>query len=191
MTSMLREVVERGTAAQSKALGVTVPVGGKTGTTDAYHDAWFVGFSSAVVAGVWVGLDKPESIGPDAYGARVALPIWADFMKRTATALPATDFTIPTGIYPEELCSVSHLKPVEGCPVYTEYFKDGDGVPSQLCDVHRGLVQAGGHARLPERRPLDRQPHRRYLQALVSTLTSPPAGRTAASAALDTAPGHR
>jgi membrane carboxypeptidase/penicillin-binding protein len=115
-----------------------VPVGGKTGTTDAYHDAWFVGVSSAVVAGVWVGLDKPESIGRDAYGARVALPIWADFLKRTATALPAKDFTIPAGIYREELCSVSHLKPVEGCPVYTEYFKDGDGIPSRLCDVHEG-----------------------------------------------------
>ena len=68
------------------------PVGGKTGTTDDYHDAWFVGFSSSVVAGVWVGFDQPTPIGREAYGARVALPIWADFMKRVASRLPAVGF---------------------------------------------------------------------------------------------------
>ena len=84
MTSMLREVVESGTAASARSLGVAGAVGGKTGTTDDYRDAWFVGFSSSVVVGVWVGRDQPTSIGRDAYAARVALPIWADFMKRTA-----------------------------------------------------------------------------------------------------------
>ena len=82
MISMLRDVVERGTGAPARALGVRGPVGGKTGTTDDYRDAWFVGFSSSVVVGVWVGFDQPAPIGRDAYGARVALPIWADFMKR-------------------------------------------------------------------------------------------------------------
>src|SRR4029077_21105367 len=77
MTSMLRDVVERGTGASARALGVRGPIAGKTGTTDQYHDAWFVGFSSAVVVGVWVGFDQPAPIGADAYGARVALPIWA------------------------------------------------------------------------------------------------------------------
>ena len=80
---MLRDVIERGTGAPVRALGVRGPVGGKTGTTDDYHDAWFVGFSSSVVVGVWVGFDQPAPIGREAYGARVALPIWADFMKRT------------------------------------------------------------------------------------------------------------
>jgi 1A family penicillin-binding protein len=141
MTSMLRDVVEHGTAAQARALGVTGPVGGKTGTTDAYHDAWFVGFSSSVVVGVWVGFDKPDAIGRDAYAARVALPIWADFMKRTAGRLPRREFDIPAGIQPLELCGVSHLKPVDGCPVYTEYFKSGDDVPSRLCSVHQGTLR--------------------------------------------------
>jgi penicillin-binding protein 1A len=80
MTTMLRDVVDRGTGAAARALGVRGPVAGKTGTTDEYRDAWFVGFSSSVVVGVWVGFDQPATIGRDAYGARVALPIWADFM---------------------------------------------------------------------------------------------------------------
>jgi 1A family penicillin-binding protein len=138
MTSMLREVVESGTGASARSLGVAGAVGGKTGTTDNYRDAWFVGFSSSVVVGVWVGRDQPTSIGRDAYAARVALPIWADFMKRTAAMLPAHDFAVPDGIKGESLCSVSHLKPLDTCPVYTEYFKDGDQVPSQLCPVHKG-----------------------------------------------------
>src|SRR5207244_339435 len=117
------------------------PVGGKTGTTDNYHDAWFVGFSKRVVVGVWVGYDQPAPIGPDAYGARVALPIWADFMKRTSQLLPAGEFDIPGGLKGEELCSVSYMRPVEGCPTYIEYFKDGDRIPSQLCTVHRGSLK--------------------------------------------------
>lgn len=72
MVSMLRDVMDRGTGAQARALGVRFDVAGKTGTTDDFKDAWFAGFSTAVVAGVWVGLDHPAPIGPEAYGARVA-----------------------------------------------------------------------------------------------------------------------
>ena len=79
------------------------PVGGKTGTTDEYRDAWFVGFSSSVVVGVWVGFDQPAPIGREAYGARVALPIWADFMKRVARARPAGEFAVPDGLEAVEL----------------------------------------------------------------------------------------
>jgi membrane peptidoglycan carboxypeptidase len=138
MTSMLRDVIERGTGASVRTLGVRGPVAGKTGTTDDYRDAWFVGFSTSVVVGVWVGFDQPAPIGRDAYGARVALPIWADFMKRTARQLAAADFAVPPGVHGEELCSVSYLAPVEGCPVYTEFFKEGDTVPTTLCPLHRG-----------------------------------------------------
>jgi len=141
MTSMLRDVIDRGTGSPARALGVRGPVGGKTGTTDDYHDAWFVGFSSSVVVGVWVGFDQPATIAPNAYGARVALPIWADFMKRTATRLRAADFAIPEGIHSEDLCSVSYLRPVDGCPVYHEYFKPGDAIPSRQCDIHEGSLR--------------------------------------------------
>ena len=141
MVSMLRDAIDRGTGSPARSLGVRGPVGGKTGTTDDYHDAWFVGFSSSVVAGVWVGFDQPAPIGREAYGARVALPIWADFMKRVATRLPASDFDVPPGLQAEDLCSVSYLQPVEGCPVYREYFKAGDAMPSQSCPVHRGTLK--------------------------------------------------
>jgi 1A family penicillin-binding protein len=141
MTSMLRDVIERGTGASARTLGVKGPVAGKTGTTDDYHDAWFVGYSTSVVVGVWVGFDQPASIGREAYGARVALPIWADFMKRTARQLPASEFAVPPGIHAEELCSVSYLAPVDGCPIYREFFKDGDTVPTVLCPIHRGSLK--------------------------------------------------
>jgi penicillin-binding protein 1A len=141
MTSMLQDVIERGTGAPARALGVRGPVGGKTGTTDDYRDAWFVGFSSSVVVGVWVGFDQPASIGREAYGARVALPIWADFMKRTAARLPATEFPVPEGLRVESLCSVSYLRPVDDCPVYHEYFKEGDAVPAASCPIHKGSLK--------------------------------------------------
>jgi membrane carboxypeptidase/penicillin-binding protein len=141
MLTMLRDVVERGTGSPARALGVRGPIGGKTGTTDDYHDAWFVGFSSSAVVGVWVGFDQPAPIGREAYGARAALPIWADFMKRTARLLPANEFAMPDGLRAEELCSVSYLRPVEECPVYTEYFKSGDAIPTALCPIHRGTLK--------------------------------------------------
>jgi 1A family penicillin-binding protein len=141
MVTMLRDVIDRGTGSSARALGVRGPVGGKTGTTDDYRDAWFVGFSNSIVVGVWVGFDQPASIGREAYGARIALPIWADFMKRTAQARPALEFGIPDGVEAVELCHVSYLRPMEDCPVYTEYFKTGDGVPTQLCPIHRGSLK--------------------------------------------------
>lgn len=141
MVSMLRDVVDRGTGRTARELGVRGPVGGKTGTTDDYHDAWFVGFSSSVVAGVWVGFDQPAPIGHDAYGARVALPIWADFMKRVERQRPPAEFPVPEGVRAVQLCSVSYLKPVEGCPVYTEYLKQGDVEPTALCPIHQGTFK--------------------------------------------------
>ena len=94
-----------------------------------------------MVVGVWVGFDQPAPIGRDAYGARVALPIWADFMKGTAQLLPASDFPVPEGVRGEQLCSISYTQPVADCPVYTEYFKEGDSVPSDLCPIHGGTVK--------------------------------------------------
>jgi 1A family penicillin-binding protein len=141
MVSMLRDVVETGTAAGVRSMGVTGPIGGKTGTTDGYHDAWFVGFSSSLVAAVWVGFDQPAPIGRDAYAARIALPIWADFMKRAAAAMPAREFPVPAGVTGQELCCVSHLRPLDDCPVYTEYLKEGDERPTRMCPVHRGSLK--------------------------------------------------
>jgi membrane carboxypeptidase/penicillin-binding protein len=138
---MLQDVVDVGTASSVRSLGLRTPVGGKTGTTSEFKDAWFVGFSSSVVAGVWVGYDQPQPIGPDAYAAKVALPIWTDFKRRTTALLPAEDFAPPVGIEEHQLCRISYLQPVDGCPVYTEYFKEGDAIPKQMCPIHRGTLR--------------------------------------------------
>ena len=138
MISMMADVVDIGTGAAVRTLGVRFPVAGKTGTTNDFKDAWFIGFSSSLVAGVWVGHDQPASIGPDGYGARYALPIWADFMARTARLRKPAPFRVPTTVEGVRLCRVSYLQPRDTCPVYTEYFKHGDVIPEDKCDVHRG-----------------------------------------------------
>jgi penicillin-binding protein 1A len=79
MTNLLRGVVQRGTAIKAAALDW--PVGGKTGTTDDYTDAWFIGFDPDITVGVWVGLDQKKPIGRNQTGAEAALPIWIDIMK--------------------------------------------------------------------------------------------------------------
>ena len=79
MVSLMRGVVERGTARRALSLGW--PLGGKTGTMDDYTDAWFVGFDPDITVGVWVGHDEKKTMGHNEQGARVALPIWLDFMK--------------------------------------------------------------------------------------------------------------
>ena len=138
MQSMLRDVMDRGTASSARSLGLNVPAAGKTGTTNDFKDAWFVGFTSSVVAGVWVGYDQPAPIGRQAYGARVALPIWVSFMRAAARVRPAEEFQVPPGVREVELCALSYERPVDGCPIYTEYFKDGDDVPERRCHLHRG-----------------------------------------------------
>jgi penicillin-binding protein 1A len=139
---MLEDVVDRGTASPARSLyGVRFPAGGKTGTTDDFKDAWFVGFTSSTVVGVWVGEDQPATIGREGYGARYALPIWSEFIKTAARRRGAKEFAPPEGMREEQLCRVSYLKPVEGCPVYTEYFKEGDDVPTRLCPIHQGSVK--------------------------------------------------
>jgi penicillin-binding protein 1A len=142
MVSMLEDVVDRGTASPARSsYGIRFPVGGKTGTTDDFKDAWFVGFSSSIVVGVWVGLDQPAPIGRNGYGARYALPIWSDFMRSAVRRRPAREFEPPAGMRDEPLCKISYLRPVEGCPTYTEYFKEGDAIPSRLCPLHQGSVK--------------------------------------------------
>jgi len=91
MTAMLEEVIQFGTGIQARALGR--PAAGKTGTTQDYTDAWFVGFTPQITAGVWVGFDdKQISLGKKETGARAALPIWLEFMQGALAGMPALDF---------------------------------------------------------------------------------------------------
>jgi penicillin-binding protein 1A len=80
VTSALTKVLDRGTAAAARAGGFKKPAAGKTGTTDDYKDAWFVGFTSSLTAGVWVGFDKPQRTVAQGYGATMALPVWMEVM---------------------------------------------------------------------------------------------------------------
>jgi penicillin-binding protein 1A len=141
MVSMLSDVIDRGTGAAARSQGVKFPAGGKTGTTSDFKDAWFVGFSSSVVVGVWVGFDQPKTIGREAYGAKYALPIWSDFMRRSSGLRAPKAFARPADLREVSLCRVSYLRPVDGCPVYTEYLKKDDDEPTRLCPIHKGSVK--------------------------------------------------
>jgi penicillin-binding protein 1A len=91
MTSMLRDVVLHGTAVAASTL--KVPVAGKTGTTNDFTDAWFLGFSPSMTCGVWIGFDEKRSLGNKETGARAALPVWIDFMTAAiAKGKPAHEF---------------------------------------------------------------------------------------------------
>ena len=98
MNSMLRGVVDRGTARGVRSLGFTRPAAGKTGTTNDARDAWFAGYTPDLLALVWVGFDRQSELGLS--GSRAALPIWTDFMKQATNPLPVTDFVTPPGISP-------------------------------------------------------------------------------------------
>jgi penicillin-binding protein 1A len=83
-TAILTEVMSRGTAAKSAELGLRKPAAGKTGTTDHFVDAWFLGYTEGLTCGVWVGFDHPKTIMHGGYGAELALPIWVDVMQSPA-----------------------------------------------------------------------------------------------------------
>ncbi|MBI4457961.1 PBP1A family penicillin-binding protein [Candidatus Uhrbacteria bacterium] len=93
---MMRGVVENGTAVRARKLGR--PAAGKTGTTNGSKDAWFIGFTADLLAGVWVGRDKPGTIGEDITGGSAALPIWLEFMSHAHSQTPPRDFAVPPGI---------------------------------------------------------------------------------------------
>jgi len=93
MTYMLRGTVERGTGVAARALGR--PVAAKTGTTNDYSNAWFIGYTPQLVTGVWVGYDRPRSLGKDETGSRVAVPIWNAYMQDVLAGVPIEDFPIP------------------------------------------------------------------------------------------------
>ncbi|MGH7807391.1 MAG: penicillin-binding transpeptidase domain-containing protein, partial [Thermodesulfobacteriota bacterium] len=98
MTDLLRAVITQGTARRALELSSLAPLAGKTGTTNDFTDAWFIGFSPKIVAGVWVGRDNHDTIGKGEAGGKAALPIWIDFMRDALKKLPEGDFKVPDGI---------------------------------------------------------------------------------------------
>jgi len=99
VTGMLQNVLDFGTGAPVREqFGFSAPAAGKTGTTNDYKDALFIGFTSKLVAGVWIGYDTPREIMPGGYGAAVSLPVWANVMKQMTTSYPMNDFPVPQGL---------------------------------------------------------------------------------------------
>ena len=96
MQSLLKGVVKNGTGKKAKNLGFSV--GGKTGTTSDYIDAWFIGFSSQIVTGVWVGFDDNKTLGWPESGSKAALPIWIDIMKKGLKLYPENESNVPQGM---------------------------------------------------------------------------------------------
>jgi penicillin-binding protein 1A len=93
MTDLMQEPVKAGTA--SKALELKRPLGGKTGTTNDFTDAWFIGFTPSLATGVWVGFDEKVTLGDKETGARAALPIWMDMMGQVLKDRPVEQFQTP------------------------------------------------------------------------------------------------
>ncbi len=96
ITNMMENVIQEGTGQRAKILGR--PVAGKTGTTNEFIDAWFIGYTPNLISGVWVGFDDRRSLGDGETGSRAALPIWISFMKETLNKVPPLDFPVPEDI---------------------------------------------------------------------------------------------
>jgi penicillin-binding protein 1A len=137
ISSMLGDVIDAGTAAQARALGFSRPAAGKTGTTDAYHDAWFVGYTPYLATGVWIGHDQPRPIAANGYASRLAVPLWARFMLDATRDDPAHTFTPPAGVVPVRICQLSGGRATGACAEHaaTEYFVHGTE-PLGYCPLH-------------------------------------------------------
>ena len=113
ITNLLRGVIDHGTGRRARKLGR--PSAGKTGTTNDYRDAWFIGYTPYLVSGVWVGYDDHRSIGPRETGARAALPIWLDFMQKAHKGVEPEAFTVPEGIIFKQIDPRTGLLSTEQC----------------------------------------------------------------------------
>ncbi|HXH06276.1 MAG TPA: PBP1A family penicillin-binding protein [Vicinamibacterales bacterium] len=151
MATMLADVVNSGTAWRARREGFWLPAAGKTGTTNDFMDAWFVGFTPSLAAGVWVGFDQPRTIIPNGYAADLAVPMWARFMKTATRGARPEWIPRPRNVVAVNICRASGLLPNTGCGsapvlldtgavetrslIYTEYFVRGSE-PRDLCPLH-------------------------------------------------------
>jgi penicillin-binding protein 1B len=141
MNSMLQSVVREGTARSLQWRGVTWPVAGKTGTTNDFKDAWFVGYTPDILALIWVGFDNGDSIG--ATGAAAALPIWADLMNAIPQYRSDMEFQVPEGVEKIRVCPVTGLISVAGCPEPLEVYFLAGRTPTGYCPLHAKSGIAG------------------------------------------------
>jgi penicillin-binding protein 1A len=142
MTSrLMEEVLTSGTAASARSLGFKLPAAGKTGTTNDYKDAWFLGYTSTLTCGVWVGFDQPTTIVPHGYGAALALPVWVQVMNKAAQHYPAEPLQPTMPLQHTRVCSLSNQLATTGCmSAGSAYDIDlpVDKVPTTACQTHGG-----------------------------------------------------
>ena len=146
---LLAHVLNEGTAAAVRTEhGFKLPGGGKTGTTNDYKDAWFVGYSQGVTCGVWMGCDKPETIMDAAYGAKLSLPVWVDVMKKAQALNYFADPLPERPVTRVKLCRTSSLLATDACKAAGAQYEDSlpyELVPQAFCPVHGvGGPSSGG-----------------------------------------------
>jgi penicillin-binding protein 1A len=128
ITYLLKGVVQHGTGWRARSLGR--PVAAKTGTTDQFMDAWFIGFTPELMTGIWVGFDEERSLGENETGARAASPIWVTFMSKILKDKPIKDFSIPEGIEFMKVDSKTGQVSLEKEGIL-ECFREGTGPPQK------------------------------------------------------------
>lgn len=134
ITDMMQGVLEPGGTASHLKQKVGRPAAVKTGTTDEYRDAWFVGYTPDLVCVVWVGYDRQRNVNLS--GGAIAGPIWADFMYHASSKLPVRDFSVPEGMEKMSICLDSGLIASEACPrTMPMLFKEGTA-PADVCYEH-------------------------------------------------------
>jgi penicillin-binding protein 1A len=134
LTQMLRGAVERGTAVSARVLGR--PLAGKTGTTNDFSNAWFVGYTPSVTAAVWVGHDRVRSLGHDETGARAALPIWIALMREILKDKPAEDFSPPESVALARIDMTTGFLATPSCPKPVVMAFVAGTEPTRFCPVH-------------------------------------------------------
>jgi penicillin-binding protein 1B len=136
MVNLLGEVMRSGTAAGVRSRGFIVPAAGKTGTS---HDGWFAGFTSNLLCVVWVGFDDNQELHLE--GAKSALPVWTEFMKRALEYYPdAKPFTRPDGITSAQICPESGELASELCPSKVAEVFIAGSEPQGSCAMHNSAV---------------------------------------------------
>lgn len=131
LTSAMEDVVKQGTGTACQL--DNMPVAGKTGTTEAYNDLWFVGYTPYYTCAVWSGYDNNEKL-PD-YARNFHKALWKKVMTRIHEGLPSKEFEKPASVEKLSVCEETGLLPRAGCPVITEYFDVGT-MPTEYCDKH-------------------------------------------------------
>ncbi len=155
----MADVMNRGTGSRARTEGFKLPAAGKTGTTDDYGDAWFVGYTPHLVAGVWFGYDEKKKIMNRGFAGTVAVPAWARFMKN-ATAGSAPDwFDMPSDVERIAVCRTSSMRASGECRthvtedgranVYEDYYLMGTGPYESCTGSHTGHPNAAAALGVP------------------------------------------